>query len=186
MRTRTLRGALLPGLVLAGCGLLAACGVNGVGGVGGAANGTSSTPNANGSLVGTPGTVQRSSTSLGTTTPTASSASTASPGAVRLVLNQTANVAGSSMTVRIENGLSTKIAVTDHHTDCTYVELQQLVHGSWQPVGLCKGLSPTRLVELAPGSVTTQRITIPAGAGTYRVMLKYNTSTVFSSTFSVS
>jgi len=90
------------------------------------------------------------------------------------------------MTVTIENGLSKKIAVTDHHTDCTYVELQQLVNGSWQPVGLCKGLSPIRLVELASGSVTPQRINIPAGAGTYRVMLKYNTSTVFSSTFSVS
>jgi hypothetical protein len=183
MRTRTLRGVLLPGLVLAGCGLLAACGVNGVGG---AANGASSTSNSNGTYTGTPGTVQSlPNTSIGHSTPTSSSGSTAISGAVRLVLNQAAYAAGSSAIVTIENGLSEKIAVTDHHTDCTYVQLEQLIDGSWQPVGLCKGLGPIRLVQLAPGSVTTQKIGIPAGAGTYRVMLKYNTSAVFSSTFSV-
>jgi len=183
VRTNKLRGALLSGLVLAGCGLLAACGVTGVGG---AANGASSKPNANGSYSGTTGTVQPSSRSLGTPIPTGGSGTGAPPGAVRLVLNQAAYAGNSTATVKIENGLTEKIAVTDHHTDCTYVELQKLVNGSWQPVGLCKGLGPIRLVQLAPGSITTQRIAIPAAAGTYRVMLQYNTSTVFSSTFSVS
>jgi hypothetical protein len=81
------------------------------------------------------------------------------------------------------------IMVTDHHTSCTYVDLQQQAGGQWQPVGECKLMTPTRQVDLAAGSVTAQRIFIPSGAGaggTYRVALTYNvTTTIYSNTFTV-
>src|SRR6185437_12417009 len=95
----------------------------------------------------TPGTTQATAGSQGTIQPIPSSATTpsvaltATPGAVRLVLNKSSYAAGGSATVSIENGLDARIAVTDHHTDCTYVQLQHFVAGSWKPVDLCKLLS---------------------------------------------
>jgi hypothetical protein len=108
---------------------------------------------------------------------------------VALVLNHTSYAPGSAAIITISNGLTTKIVVTDHHTDCTYVQLEQLVAGQWQLLGQCKLMTPTRLVALAAGSVTPQRITIPAGpgaAGTYRIALRYSNNTAYSSTFAVS
>jgi hypothetical protein len=90
--------------------------------------------------------------------------------------------------VAIENGLGAQIAVTNHHTNCSYVQLEQLVAGVWQPVELCKLMTPIRLVDLAAGSVTSQKIGIPDGgeaAGSYRVMLRYNDTTAYSATFTV-
>jgi hypothetical protein len=113
---------------------------------------------------------------------------TAAPGVVRLVPDKTSYTAGSSAIVTIENGLGVKIAVTDHHTNCTYVQLEQLSADTWKPVELCKLLTPTRQVDLAPGSVTPQKISIPTGsvaAGTYRVALTYNGSAAYSATFTV-
>jgi hypothetical protein len=132
---------------------------------------------------GTQGTVQPI-----TTAPTPTQPSTALFGAVRLALDKTSYTAGSSAMVTIENGLSKKIEVTDHHTNCTYVQLEHLSAGTWKPVALCKLLTPVRLVDLASGSVTPQRIGIPTGsgaAGTYRVALTYNGTTAYSATFTV-
>jgi hypothetical protein len=108
---------------------------------------------------------------------------------VVLVLDKTSYAPGATIVVSIKNGLSSRIMVTDHHTNCTYVDLQQQVAGQWQPVGECKLMTPTGMVELAAGSVTPQRIVIPSGAGaagTHRVALTYNdTTTIYSSTFAV-
>jgi hypothetical protein len=108
---------------------------------------------------------------------------------VALVLDKTSYPPGATVVVTIKNGLSSRIMVTDHHSSCTYVDLQQQVAGQWQLVGECKLMTPTRLVELAAGSVTPQSIVIPIGAGsagTYRVALTYNnTTTTYSSTFIV-
>ncbi len=183
MRTSKLRGAFLLSLMLAVCGLLTACGLTSASGT---AGGTDSTSGTTVVTAGTQGTLHPLTTA--TTTPSASKASTAVPGAVRLMLDKTSYTAGSPVMVTIENGLGTKIAVTDHHTNCTYVQLEQLVVGTWKPVALCKLMTPTRLVDLAPGSITPQKIGLPAGsgaAGTYRVALTYNSSTAYSATFTV-
>lgn len=188
-----LRGWVI-GVSLALCGLLVGCGVSGGGS--GAAGGT--TPAADATVVvnGTPIPSQRLPTPSSTVTPGGeSSTATAAPGAVRLALDKAAYAPGDTVTVTMENGLSVKIVVSDHHTGCTEVQLEKLVQGSWQPAGgACKLLTPVRLITLAPGSVTPRRIGIPTGAsaaGTYRVKLVYGAggasqgSVALSATFTV-
>jgi hypothetical protein len=95
---------------------------------------------------------------------------------VRLTLDKSAYAPGDAVMVTIENGLSVQIEVTDHQSYCTYVVLEQQQAGSWQPIGACRLMTATRLVELDPGSVTPQKLTIPTGsnaAGTYRVLLRF-------------
>jgi hypothetical protein len=125
------------------------------------------------------------------TTPSAASrgpSATGTSGKVTLLLDKTSYAPGSAAIVTIENGLSSQIVVTDHHTSCTYVQLEQQVAGQWQQVGKCRLMTPTRLVDLPEGSATPQRISIPTGpeaAGTYRVTLRYSNSTAYSTTFTV-
>jgi hypothetical protein len=162
---------------------LVACGVTETGGTSAGAN---PSPGTTVVVNGTPGTVHAVSST--TPSPSPGSVTPVTSGKVTLVLDKTSYAPSSAAIVTIENGLGSKIVVTDHHTSCTYVQLQQQVAGQWQPVGQCKLMTPTRLVELAAGSVTPQRIVIPAGsqaAGTYRVALTYNNTTTYSSTFAV-
>ena len=183
------------GWVIAGvCGLLVGCGVSGQGG--GAAGGTAPAADATVVVNGTPIPSQRLPTPSSTVTPGGgSSIATATPGAVRLMLDKAAYAPSDPVLVTIENGLNMKIVVSDHHTGCTSVQLEKLAQGSWQSAGgVCKLLTPVRLITLAPGSVTPQRIGIPAGAsaaGTYRVKLVYGAGgasqdgVALSATFSV-
>lgn len=164
-------------VALALCGLLVGCGVSARGGSGAAGG---ATPAADATVVvnGTPIPSQRLPTPASSATPGGpGSTATATLGAVRLVLDKVAYAPGDPVAVMIENGLSVKIVVSDHHTDCTSVQLEKLVLGSWQSAGgVCKLLTPVRLITLAPGSVTPQRIGAPTGAsaaGTYRVKLVY-------------
>jgi hypothetical protein len=174
---------LLAGLSLALSGLVVACGVTETGGT---PAGTNPSPDATVVVHGTPGTVQVVASR--TVSPSPSSGTPDTSGKVTLLLDKTSYAPGSAAIVTIANGLATKIVVTDHHTSCTYVQLEQQVAGQWQPVGQCKLMTPTRLVELAAGSVTPQRLIIPAGpggAGIYRVTLRYSNNTAYSSTFTV-
>jgi hypothetical protein len=177
--------ALLGALIIALCSLLVACGVTEPSGTAGEAT---SAPGTTVVITSTAGSVHAVPSSSASPTAAGRSATPMTPGEVRLVLDKTSYAPGSAATVTIENGLSAQIPVTDHHTSCTYVQLEQLVVGEWQPVGLCKLMTPIRLVELAAGSVISQRINIPTGpdaAGTYRVALKYGNSTAYSTTFTV-
>jgi hypothetical protein len=159
-----------------------------------------------GSYSGTSGGSQVTSVTTRTITsgtPTANPASsqtpaTATPGAVRLVLRQTHFKPGDIVTVNIENGLARTISTTDHHSSCTLIQLEKLVNGSWQSSGTCHLMTPTRVVDLAAGSVTPQKVGLPTekdAAGTYRMMLMYGVSgqsagssagPAYSATFTVS
>jgi hypothetical protein len=177
---------LLVGLALALSTLLIACGVTETGG-GGAPPGAIPTTGSTVIINGTPGTVTRIPTL--SASPSVSTGTPDTSGKVTLVLNQSSYAPGSTAIVTIGNGLSSTIAVADHHSSCTYIVLQHLVAGIWQPVGLCKLMTPIRLVELAAGSFTPQKIFIqtgPQAAGTYQAMLQYNGTTVVSVTFTVS
>jgi hypothetical protein len=168
MRHRHIWHALAAGLLATLCAAMAACGVTTT---------TGTTP-----------------TTLASETPDAMSTSTgtAAPGGVRLTLDKASYAPGNSVVVTIENGLAKAITVTDHHTNCTFVQLEVQVAGSWRSVGDCRLMTPTRLVELAAGSVTPQKIGIPSSAGTggtYRVALQYGGFSqgpvVYSVTFTV-
>lgn len=121
---------------------------------------------------------------------------TAAPGPVRLILGQSQFHPGDLVTVTIENGLAHAISATDHHSNCSLIQLEKLVNGAWQPLGKCNAQTPTRVVDLVAGSVTQQQVGMPAGAdaaGTYRMMLTYGASgapasdagPAYSSTFNV-
>ena len=160
------RSTALAGLFLAACTLLAACGLSST--TGDSQTGDEPTIVVN----GTPGQLTR----LPPGTPSPGLTKTAAPGGVRLVLDQSAYHPGDKVVVTIENGLSTDIVVTNHHTNCGYTQLQQFSGGTWVPIGKCKLLTPTKLVQLVARSVTPQTIGIPTGpstAGTYRVALTY-------------
>jgi hypothetical protein len=189
---------VLLGVFIAICSLLVACGVT-------ESTGTAAVANASPTETAVVSTVVVSKVVVSTVVVTGTSGTaealpsiTASPntstgtpdasGKVTLILDKTFYTPGGTVMVTIENGLSTKIVVTDHHTDCTYVQLEQLVSGQWQPVGECKLMTPTRLVELAAGSATPQKIALPAGSqatGSYRVALTYSNTTVYSMEFTV-
>jgi hypothetical protein len=176
---------LVIGLVLALSSLLAACGVTETGSTPAGAGGNPS-PGTTVVVNGTTATAQVVPST--TASPTSSSDTHDTSGKVTLVLDKTSYAPGSTAIVTIGNGLSTKIVVSDHHTDCTYVQLQQQVAGAWRLVGECKLMTPTRLVALAAGSATPQKIVIPSGAqaaGAYRVALTYSNTTIYSSTFTV-
>ncbi len=113
-------------------------------------------------------------------TPTSESGTpqaTVTHGEVRVVLSSTSYAQGELMTVTIENGLAQAISATDHKTSCSLIQLEKLVNGVWQPVGTCRLQTPTRVVDLAAGSVTAQSVGVPGGqnaAGTYRATLSYS------------
>ncbi len=163
IRKQHYRNVFLGGWLAALCALLAACGVTTTAGT--SVEGTSTIVTPTGVASGTPSRL-----------PTATTATGAKPGGVRVVLDKTAYAPGDPVTVTIENGLSVQIEVTDHHTNCTFVELEQQQSGTWQLIGACKLMTATRLVELPAGSITPQKIGIPTGPnapGTYRVLLRY-------------
>jgi hypothetical protein len=180
MRHRHIWHALAAGLLATLCAALAACGV------------TTTTGTTTGTTAGDTTTTLASATPTALPTAMPTSMDTAAPGGVRLTLDEASYAPGDSVIVTIENGLAKAITVTDHHTNCTFVQLEVQVSGSWRPVGDCKLMTPTRLVELAAGSVTPQKIGIPSSAsaaGTYRVALQYGGfsqgSVVYSVTFTV-
>lgn len=195
MRTHHYRNARLGWLIVALCGLVAACGVRPSSGGTGSTGSTAPSSEATVEVSGTAMTAHPLFTPSSTVFP-GTSGTTATPGKVSVVLGTTSPAPGDVITVAIGNGLSAGIAVTDHHTNCTYVQLQKEVSGTWQPIGVCKLMTPTRLVMLAAGSVTPQKIGIPTGpgaAGTYRVMLMYGAAggsgqgnAAYSSSFTVS
>lgn len=182
MRTQWTRRVLCGWLIVALGSLVAACDATPSGGAAGA-NGT---PTAGRPLPAPSSTI---------TPGGPSSTGTAAPGSVRLTLDKASYAPGDRVVVTIANGMSSPIVVSDHHTSCSYVQLQKQQPGTWQPVGACPLETPVRLVTLAPRSVTPQQIGIPTShdaAGTYRVMLMYGASggdegnVAYSPTFTVS
>jgi hypothetical protein len=111
------------------------------------------------------------------------------PGTVTLVLSKASYASGDTIEVTIHNGPKTGIVAYDHQSDCTLVQLERLNSGTWQAERLCRFLTPTRIVPLAPGSDTLQVLapdmswgdvcsggiclTSPWPAGIYRIAFGY-------------
>jgi hypothetical protein len=122
-------------------------------------------------------------------------------GEVTLSLDKQHYTASDAITVTITNGLATSIWVTDHQTNCTVVTVERQQDGHWQAVAPCLLMIATRMISLAPASLTPVRL-LHAGtglqnvwpAGTYRVKLSYRGAeetpgavgaTVYSEEFSI-
>jgi hypothetical protein len=81
----------------------------------------------------------------------------------------------------IQNGLTTSIWTTDHHSDCSLLTLEYLSGGAWHAVGQCSQPRSVKVVEIAAGADTPQSIGYSQNmdmgsgwsAGTYRLSLSY-------------
>lgn len=175
MRGRHVRGGLVAlvcaasTLLVVGCG--AVVGTSGTSGTssGAASNGATGTASA-ARVTATTGTPA-------TATPAAGAASTSAAGSggqVTVTTDQQHYKVGATLSVTLRNGLAQTIWTADHQTSCTPVVAEVQQNGQWQAVDLCKLMTPTRLIPLAAGTTTVERIATNGwAAGTYRVTLRY-------------
>lgn len=162
MRHNSVVRGVFAGIVITTVGLsAAACGVHPSGGIGGAGAQQQFTPTSRLIASGTPTPPAAGANQTGKVT----------PGQVVLTLDKASYTTSDSIRVTIANGLATAISTTDHQSGCTVVTLERWASGAWQAQGLCRLMTPTRIIDLAPGTTAQQLgATQP---GTYRIAFHY-------------
>jgi hypothetical protein len=95
------------------------------------------------------------------------------PGQVTVAVDKTHYAPTDTIMVMIFNGLAASVSTTDHQTNCTVVTLERVVNGAWQAEGACRLLTPTRVVQILPGTTTQQLGSTRWPTGTYRVAFRY-------------
>lgn len=98
------------------------------------------------------------------------------PGQVTVGAEQPTYAPADAITATVAIGLADDIRVADHQSGCTIVAIERLDGATWRMQRPCPLRSPTRLLELAVGSVTVARVEPPVGGwatGDYRVSLAY-------------
>lgn len=120
-------------------------------------------------------------------------------GQVTVTLDKLIYGPADTITVYVNNGLNTSIAVANHQSGCTIVVLQRSLGATWQTVGACRLMTPTGLEKIPAGTTTVVRLGSSAGqftrspwpAGTYRIALTYaspppgGSSPVYSAQFQI-
>lgn len=139
--------------------------------------------------------------------PAATASDTPSPeaaaGGVKIILAKERFGLQESIVATIQNGLSTSIWTTDHHSDCGLLTLEYFRGGAWGEVSRCSQPRPVKVIEIAPGADTPESIGysqnmdmgIGRTAGTYRLCLSYapnqnqanasGAATVYSDSFTI-
>jgi hypothetical protein len=120
----------------------------------------------------------------GQITSTPSSGATPVSGLVTITVDKQHYATNELITASIHNGLPAPIFVADHQTSCTIVSLKMLNNGGWTTIRGCRIMTPTRMVEIGPGTSTTVRLSPGAGQftstpwvpGTYQATLGYGSS----------
>ncbi len=116
---------------------------------------------------------KESSTATAATTATTALHLSPTPGRVTVAVDKTHYAPTDTISVMIVNGLATSISTTDHQTNCTVVTLERVVNGAWQAEGACRLLTPTRVVQILPGTTTQQLGSTRWPTGMYRVAFHY-------------
>ncbi|HEY7340566.1 MAG TPA: hypothetical protein VH591_06785 [Ktedonobacterales bacterium] len=125
-------------------------------------------------------------------TPTATTASTATPkgtpvpsvpptSAITLTTDHASYTTSATIIVILINGRPDSIFAFDHQTSCTILTLQRQTGSGWQPVGGCAQGRMTVQVEIKAGATMKISLAPSAGqihptpwpAGAYRVVLSY-------------
>ena len=115
----------------------------------------------------------------------ATPATTATAGPVTLALGKPQYAPADTIVVTVHNDLATPIFARDERSDCTLVDLERWVNGSWQIEAPCVNMVPRpTIIQLAPGAVLTQQLAPGQSdssggawsAGTYRIAFAYVTS----------
>jgi hypothetical protein len=108
---------------------------------------------------------------------------TATTGAVSLSIGATSYHPTDTISVTLSNQSTQAIYFPDHLTNCTVIQLQRQVHGSWENVNACPLLTPTRLHRLDAGESLTVALVSsasrPWAVGLYHATLRYSTSQTF-------
>lgn len=126
-------------------------------------------------------------------TPTATAASTATPGgtpvssvpptdAITLTTDHGSYTTSATIIVTLINHRSTSIFTFDHQTSCTILTLQRQTSSGWQAVGGCAQGRMTVQIEIQAGANMKLTLAPTAGqihptpwpAGTYRAVLSYS------------
>jgi hypothetical protein len=108
---------------------------------------------------------------------------TATTGVVSLRVGAMSYYPTETISVTLSNQSTQAIYFPDHLTNCTVIQLQRQVHGTWKDVNACLLLTPTRLHRLdASKSLTValvSRAARPWAVGLYHATLRYNTAQPF-------
>ena len=108
---------------------------------------------------------------------------TATTGAVSLSVGATFYHTTDTISVTLSNQSTKTIYFPDHLTNCTVIQLQRQVHGSWENVNACPLQTPTRLHRLDAGKSLTVALVSsasrPWAVGLYHATLRYSTSQTF-------
>jgi len=121
-----------------------------------------------------------------------------SSGQVTIITDQPRYGASDTVHATVTNGLASSVLTADHQSNCGIVTIERQEGQTWQPQNPCLLKTATRLITLAPGSVTTAPLQPPTAAGasgwtagTYRVAFTYRLSqagsdtTIYSAQFSI-
>jgi hypothetical protein len=109
----------------------------------------------------------------------------ATSGPVAAVVDKQRYAPADTIVVTIHNGLAAPIFARAGRSDCTLVDLDRWVNGSWQIEAHCGNALPTpHALRIAPGAVLTQQLAPGQSdfapdlwlAGTYRIAYPYVTS----------
>jgi hypothetical protein len=100
---------------------------------------------------------------------------------VRITLAKDHFTSDEPLAATIQNGLTTAIWSTDHHSDCSLLTLEYFTGEAWHAVNQCAQPRPMKVVALPAGASAPQSIgysqnmDMGAGwaAGTYRLSLSY-------------
>jgi hypothetical protein len=105
---------------------------------------------------------------------------TAPAGVVSLSVGAMSYHSTDTISVTLSNQSTQAIYFPDHLTNCTVIQLQRQVQGTWENVNICLLLTPTALHRLDAGkalavalAASSARPWIP---GLYRATLRYSTS----------
>ena len=95
---------------------------------------------------------------------------------VTLQVGATSYTPGSSISVTIKNLSGQTVYFADHRTNCTVLQVERQVSGSWVPVAPCKLMIATRIHSLNAGEVSKVTIitTNQWPTGNYHARLDYS------------
>lgn len=99
-------------------------------------------------------------------------------GQVTLTLDKARYGVNDPILVTIYNGYNQTVYAADHRTGCTVATLERLEGGVWQPMNMCRLLSPTVLTPLAATTAAQVRLSVTSSTGgwtpgAYRVTYTY-------------
>lgn len=110
---------------------------------------------------------------------TGSNSTTGASGSVQVSVDASAYHGSDPISVTIANQGSSDIYAADHQSQCTIVQLQMQSGNTWQMMGKCAVMTPTRMHLLGHEASQVISLVPPKGgwpAGTYRVTLSYSQS----------